>query len=200
MTLVIPEGFASAAWVFTTTKGTGPFVTTLGVDIRNYEGQLGAAASVLFAAYRDNLLPKSSSDLTLDRVTLSTTIDGVGGSVDSSDSPAQGAVTNSGFGPLSMALIARKVTEQLGRPGRGRMFLPGSARETYVDPDGSVTATERESWDMGLAGLMADLTTDIGAGFEMPPVILHSNPAVPPTPITGFVISDLVGWVRGRIR
>lgn len=200
MTLVIPEGFASAAWVFTSSNGTAPFVTTLGVDVSNYEGQLGAAASVLFAAYRDQLLPKTTSDLTLDRVTLSTTVNGVGGSVDSSDAPASGAMSPSGFAPLAMAYIGRKVSEQLGRPGRGRMFLPGSARENEVAPDGSVSATEREAWQMALAAFGNALTTTPGAGFEMQPVILHSNPAVPPTPITGFVISDLVGWIRGRIR
>lgn len=200
MALVIPEGFASAAFVFTSSSGTAPFVTTLGVDVSNYEGQLQAAASVLFAAYRDQILPKTTSDITLDRVVLSTTVDGVGGSVESSDAPVSGSMSPSGFAPLAMAYIARKTSEQLGRPGRGRMFMPGSARENEVSPDGSVGATEREAWTMALVGFANDLTTERGAGTEIPPVILHSNPAIPPTPITGFVISDLVGWIRGRIR
>ena len=198
MSLVIPVGFASAAFVFTSSTGTAPFVTTLGVDITAAGGDFVTVANDLKSRYAGNLSALHSNALTLDRVTLSIGQDGPGGSVDSDTPPS--AMTGAGAaGPMAMAVIVRKVTNSLGRSGRGRMFLPGSAYETSVDPDGSVTPAYRATINTALQAFYDDLVNDIG--INTPPVLLHgpTGPATP-TPITNLVASDLVGWIRGRIR
>lgn len=198
MSLIIPPGFGSAAFVFTSATGTSPFVTTLGVDLTGVGGDYVSAADFLKQTYATRLSALSSNVLTLDRVTLSIGQDGPGGSVDSQTAPQ--AMTGAGaVGPMAMAVIVRKVTNQFGRAGRGRMFLPGSAYETSVDPDGSVIPAYRTTINTALNLFFGDLSED-GEFPGTPPVLLHGPGGGAPTPITGLVASDLVGWIRGRIR
>lgn len=200
MSLVIPPGFASAAWVFTGPVGTQPFVTTCGVDISAFGGDFAAAADACMKAYKGALLVITSNQLYLDHVTLSVGSDGPGGSVDSTEAGANGTVSATP-GPIAMAAIGRKVTNVLGRRGRGRMFLPGSCTEAGVDPDGSLTTAHRNSINTALAGFQTALETGLaGTTPVFPPVLLHSAGGPAPTPVTGFACSDLVGWIRGRIR
>lgn len=198
MALVIPPGFGQAAFVFSSSAGTGPFVTTLGVDLSGAGGDFVTAANDLMLRYGTALGAQTSNALTLERVTLAIGNDGPGGSVDSDASPI--AMTNgSAPGPMAMAVIARKVTNQFGRYGRGRMFLPGVNQEGGVDPDGSLSTTYRGAIETALNAFYVSLTAN--AGIDYPPVLLHSEgPYGAPTPITGFVVGDLVGWIRGRIR
>lgn len=197
MPLSIPTGFAQASIVFTGNQGTQPFVTTLGVDVSGFGGDFVAAANAVKSAYASSMASVTSPTCVLDRVSLLVGQDGPNGSVDSDEAPD--VMTGTGvFGPMAMAVIGRKVTNQLGRAGRGRMFLPGVNSEGGIEPDGSLTTGYRTAINTALAAFYTDLTT----GPEpTPPFLLH-NPTInlTPTPITNFVVSDLVGWIRGRIR
>lgn len=200
MSLVIPPGFGVAAFVLTGAQGTQPYVTTMGLDLTEYGGDFAGAANDAFLTYAGKVMPGTSNQLTLDRVTLSVGVDGPGGSVDSSLPPVAGGASGQ-FPPTACSVIARKVTNVLGRRGRGRMFLPGVAQEGQIDQDGTLTASTRASLNTMLADFLG--TLQVGTvGIPQPPVLLHSaslNP-IPPTPLTGLVVSDLVGWIRGRIR
>lgn len=194
MSLVIPVGYCNAAFVFTSSVGTGPFVTTLGVDTGESGGDFVGVANDLKALYASALGGITSNALTLDRVTLSIGVDGPGGSVDSDTAPVAmtGNITS---GPMAMAVIARKTTNQFGRYGRGRMFLPGVNSENGIDPDGSVTPAYRTTVQTALNAFFS------GMPPEATPVLLHSETiAQAPDIITALTVSDLVGWVRGRIR
>lgn len=199
MTLVIPPGFGLASFVFTGPVGTQPYVTTLGVDLSAAGGDFVAAANGLKTAYFNVLGPETSSALTLDRVTLAIGQDGPGGSVDSDTAPATSTRSGS-FPPTALSAIARKVTNQFGRRGRGRMFLPGVVSENEVDQDGSVVVARRNALNTALTTLFDNLVAGTSTPFPMPPVLLHSTAPTDPTPLTGFVVSDTVGWIRGRIR
>ena len=197
MTLIVPPGFGLAAFTFTGAVGTQPYVTTMGVTLDQGQATAETAANGCFEAYRLNLLPETSSLLTLDRVQLYVGDDGPSGSVDSSLAPAPG--TRGGtYPPTAQSAIARKVTGLLGRRGRGRMFLPGVLSESEVDQDGTVIVARRTSLNTALAAFLVDLADPVlGLGGA---VLLHSSAPADPNPLTGLVTSDLVGWIRGRIR
>lgn len=198
MSLVIPPGFGNAALVFTSSTGTQPFVTTIGVDLGEFGGDFVSAADLVMLSYASNMAAITDNDLVLDHVTLAVGSDGPGGSVDSSLTPIP--MTSSGtFGPVAIAVLARKVTNELGRRGRGRMFLPGTNLESGTEPDGSITSGYRTSIQSGIDGFMDDLVA--GTGYvPAEPVLLHSAAPTDPTPITRLAITDIVGVVRGRIR
>lgn len=158
-----------------------------------------AAANAVMEAYSDSLLLNTASALTLDRVTLSVGQDGQGGgSVDSDLAPVPGGAAGT-YPPTAMSAILRKTTNALGRAGRGRMFLPGVLTETDVDPDGTVVVGKRTTLNTAAATFQARLIEQ-DVYPSVPPVLLHSSGTLAPTPITSFTVSDLVGWIRGRIR
>lgn len=199
MALIIPPGFGNAAFIFTSTTGTPPIVTTLGVNLSAAGGDFVEAANVAFAAYAAHLLPETDTSLTLDRVNLAVGDDGPGGSVDSDLAPAPG--TRSGTGPpVSMSTIVRKVTNDIGRRGRGRMFLPGLLTTTNVDESGIIASGRRDEILTAVGGFIAELFDTETVPFNLPPVLLHSSAPADPTPLTGAAVSPLVGWIRGRIR
>ena len=198
MSLVIPPGYGNAAFIFTGSVGTQPYITTLGVDISDYGGDHVAAANTLKLSFATAFATEMSSALTLDRVTLSVGQDGPGGSVDSDTAPDTFSRSGS-FPPTAMSCIVRKVTNELGRRGRGRMFIPGIVSENEVDEDGSIVPARAFAIDTVLQGWYNELTTPLG-GIVLQPVLFHASAPTIPTPITAFGVSPLVGWVRGRIR
>lgn len=198
MPLVVPPGYANAAFTFTGAVGTQPYVTTLGLSYGLQDESVVDVANALFDYYVDNLLPVTTNQLTLDRVQLYVGDDGPSGSVDSSRAPVPGAISSSNFTPTAMSAIARKVTARLGRSGRGRMFLPGVLGEANVDQDGTIQAVHRTALNLALFGFREDMVA--ADGIAMLPYLLHTNATQEPDLITSFVVSDLVGWIRGRIR
>jgi hypothetical protein len=199
VTLIIPPGYGNAAFIFTSTVGTPPLVTTLGIDLSNAGGDFVEVANQLMGVYAGAFGSGTDSSLSLDRVNLAVGQDGPGGSVDSDAEPI--AMTGSITGPpVSMAPIARKVTNDIGRRGRGRMFLPGVLAANSVGEDGVITSAARDSLQARLDAFYESLFTDAGPPTPFPPVLLHSQAPADPTPITGFSISLVVGWIRGRIR
>lgn len=197
MSLNIPEGYGLAAWVFTSTSGTQPFVTTCGVSLNAFEEDYVAAANHCFNAYKDSLLAITDNDLTLSHVTLSVGADGPSGSVDSDVAPAPGGSSGT-FAPVAMAPVIRKVTNTLGRSGRGRMFIPGVIQEAGADTDGRLTTLFRTQLQTAVSNLYLELD-DSSAGAQ--PYLLHSDGiTMPPSFINSFLVTSQVGWIRGRIR
>lgn len=199
MTLIIPPGFGNAAFVFSATVGTPPVVTTLGVDTSAYGGDYVDAANTLMAAYTTFLGPNTSSLLTLDRVTLAVGQDGPGGSVDSTLPPANMGRSGT-LGPISQSAIVRKVTNELGRRGRGRMFLPGVVTESEVNEDGSITEARIGTLNLALTDFLEFLQEGDAGSLPLPPFLFHTLAPTDPTPIVGLTTQTLVGWIRGRIR
>lgn len=203
MSLVIPPGFGSAAFIFTGPVGTEPYVTTLGVDLSAAGGDFVGAANTIKSSFKSALDNFWSKELVLDRVTLAVGQDGPGGSVDSSTSPYSS--TRAGNNPpTAMSAIARKVTNELGRSGRGRMFLPGFLNEAAVDESGRIDSGSIAAIGNGMNDFLALLTDPEPSTWMVPtPAVLLHGPSIPPkapSPITAFQIAPVVGWIRGRIR
>lgn len=196
MPLVVPPGFGLASFIHTGAVGTQPYVCTLGIDFDAGVISAQDAANRCFIAWSTNLGPEISSQLTLDRVSLFVGDDGPSGSVDSDLSPV--AMSRAGtYPPTSLSAIVRKVTAEPGRRGRGRMFLPGAVSESEVDQDGTVVAARRATLTTAMQDFGAGLVTGGGVNGG---VVFHSTAPFDPTPIVNFAVSDLVGWIRGRIR
>jgi hypothetical protein len=199
MALSVPPGFGLAAFVFSGAQGTQPYVTTLGVDLAAAGGDFVLAANQLHGSFVESLRSKLSPQMRFEKVTLTIGQDGPSGSIDSTQAPVTGTAEGGAYSPSAMSIIARKNTAQYGRAGRGRMFLPGMCPEIGVDENGSVTAQYRAEMQDALDAFF-DL---LGAPTDpvVPPVLLHSGlEPEAPTPITGFGVAPLVGWIRGRIR
>lgn len=199
MTLIIPPGFGNAAFTFTAVSGTPPFVTTLGLDISAWAGDFVGAANAAMSRFGTYLASQIDGALTLDRVSLAIGQDGPSGSVDSDLTPI--SMNKSGTGaPAAMAPVVRKVTNELGRRGRGRMFLPMALSQNEVGEDGVITPTRVSALNTALDSFYNSLVTPSGGGTPLPPVLLHSAAPTDPSEITGLVCQPLVGWIRGRIR
>lgn len=200
MTLIIPPGFGNAAFIFGGSAGTPEHVTTLGVDLSEFAGNYVDAANLLFIRYFNAFSARTTNTLILSRVNLAVGQDGSGGSVDSDVAPAN--MTRSGTPEaVSMSVILRKVTNDLGRRGRGRMFLPGTLNSADTNLNGQVDNTVRTAIQTAADAFYNALVNPPGgADPATPPVLLHSMAPADPTPITGFTAANLVGWVRGRIR
>lgn len=203
MSLIIPPGYGSAAFIFTGSVGTPEHVTTLGVDLSGAGGDFVGAANRLMKAYGLTLMGQTYSSLTLTRVTLSVGQDGPGGSVDSDTDAYVGGKTGSAQA-VAMAPVVRKVTGEIGRRGRGRMFPPGMLATSEVDTNGMISAGRRTSLQTAFDDFFTDLKFNDGGVGEptMQPVLLHSSGpgAGVPSVMTGFAVAPLVGWIRGRIR
>lgn len=199
MPLIVPPGFGLAAFEMTGAVGTQPYITTMGLTLGLGEDTAVDLANAAFDVYAQNIVPEMSNALRLSRVTLFVGDDGPSGSVDSVRPSVVGAATAS-HPPTALSAIARKGTADLGRRGRGRMFIPGILNESDVQQDGSVAASAISSTQAALDGFLDDLVTGGTASPPLGPVLLHSAAPADPTPITSLLLAPLVGWIRGRIR
>ena len=204
MTLSIPPGFGSAAIIFNGSGGTAPYVTTIGVDLSGAGGDFVAAANSVMTAYSIAFGDDWASSLTLEKVNLAVGQDGPGGSVES-DVPPKAGAKGGEFPPIAMAVIAKKVTNSLGRSGRGRMYLPGLAREIDINENGTLGGDVVTALNGALENFLLTLSTpalNSPGSVAVPAVLLHSKGlgAPVPTPIVGMSLASKIGWIRGRLR
>lgn len=200
MAQIIPSDFGSAALVFDSSAGTQPFITTLGINLSNADGDYVGAANNVKGAYATAFSTSWTNDLTLTKCILSVGSDGDGYPTVDSDTPAVPGTGSGDYLPLSNCLLVNKRTAVLGRKGRGRFFLPGLLKDNMVDVSGRVGQTTIEAYDEVLEEFMSLLLTSGGLGVDTSPVLLHSVQFPVPTPITSFVCAPLIGTIRKRIR
>lgn len=97
---------------------------------------------------------------------------------------------------IAVAVLVHKVTALGGRPGRGRMFIPG-VQESEVDPAGNLTGAFVSGLQTELNSFYSDM---VASGI--PPYLLHSetSPVATPTAITAFTAAGIVATQRRRQR
>lgn len=200
MSLTIPPGYGLAAIEVTSIQGTSPFVTTIGVDLGDASGDFVAAANRVFITYTNNFLTSMGTAFIVNRVILTVGQDGGSGSVISTEPAIAGTRTGT-FGSVVQAVLLNKVTNVLGRQGRGRMFIPGVLSQTEVNTSGIISSGSVTAFQADADGFYNDLL-DPGAtsGPALPPVLLHSNAVLSPTPIEALQVSNKTGIQRKRIR
>lgn len=190
MTLLIPTGFAQAAWRFTLTGDPEPMITTIGLDVS--AGSVQAAADD-FADLWLSQFP--ASNMAAGWTYLGATLRvGTGGAPLIVEAPRNVAGTGGGASlPNNCALLIKKRTGLGGRSGRGRMFVPmTSVGEDNVSPNGVITpavvTSLQTAWDALKNGMV--------------PFLLHDDlsPVTTPTPITSLVVDGRIATQRRRMR
>jgi hypothetical protein len=199
MTLLIPPGFAQAAFRYSLIGDPQIMVTTLGFDLNSYGGDFEAAATDI----RDGWAAGVGDEIAIGNqwswvdVVLRIGQDGGPPAVVTRVANVVGA-DSTGHLPQNNTLLIHKTTLLGGRRGRGRMYLPSAhlpesaANDAGVLPDvissGYTTLMEqsRVAWD-------AD-------GAE--PVLLHDAGvgAAAPTSITSFACDRMIATQRRRLR
>lgn len=200
MSLVVPAGFGLAAIHVVGAAGTSPYITTIGVDLDAAAGDYVAAANNVLASYVNAFEGVTGENFVISKVSLFVGDGDGGGSVDSTD-PGTPGLRDGDMAPVGMAPVARKITTDLGRKGKGRMFLPAVLADLDVDEGGTIPLASRNIFQGYANGFLTNLL-DADPAMPLPPVLFHSEGSVStiPTPIQGMVISEKVGWIRGRIR
>lgn len=198
----IPVGYGVLSWHFSSVVGTPEFVTTLGVNITPLDDLYEDGANVAFDAYEDAFMSTTSTNLTLEYCALTVgAAPGSVGSIQSTRAPVAGG-NGSNAAPVAMAPIIQKRTANLGRTGRGRMFLPGAVADGDVGQAGELDPTFRTGLSAAAETFRATLRTGQGAA-SMIPYIIHTTGGgigLAPTEITSMQAAPLVGWIRKRLR
>lgn len=197
----IPSGFAQATMVFTHPQVPRPVVVTMGLSLLNFTGTNLQAANKAYKAWKDTLLVKQDTECTFSHVDLFIGADEFpSGSVRSSESASSGGSSFPGV-PANVATLVNKSTAQLGRRGRGRMYVPFMMAEAGVDEGGNVDSTTRATLNTTLAAYMTSLTTVDAQGVgTLGPVLLHRTVPLVATEITTLTVAPKVGTRKGRIR
>lgn len=202
MSLVIPQGYASAAWIFTSSAGTPNFVTTCGIRIGATANDYVATANLLFEAYSENLMPRTWNGLTLQTCQLTIGSEVGNGSVNSNLDPVAGSLSGADAA-LAMSVIVTKNTLRLGRKGRGRFFLPGLLANEDVNVNGDMSPATQAAIQSDVDDFYAQLQLNTEP-YSTIPYLLHNDESQGITPIPSeilaFNVGQKVGWVRKRIR
>ncbi len=205
MSVQIPTGYGSLAFILSAPAGTQPFIFTMGVDLSEVGGDYLGAANQAHAAWQANLQNETSVDITLDRVLLTVGQDGGENPSVSSDLDPSNGDRSGGNEPIALSVIVNKQTALLGRRGRGRMFIPGLLDANDVDLTGIIAPARIAELTAALETFANELTAGVPAGpppVDMPAVLLHDGAldGMDPTPLTGLVVNPKVGVLRRRLR
>lgn len=193
MTLVIPPGYAQAAFRFSLTGDPEVMVTTVGVNMDSFSGTAVESAEALAAHWLDAFGAAGyPSTWQFRGVVLRVGQDG--GPPVIAEAPRNVAGTASlNCLPNNCAILVRKQSDLGGRAGRGRFYLPPCyLSEANVNNNGVIDSA-------GLPNLQTAMD-DVFTGFNW--VILHDDvgPPIVPTPITGFSVQSQIATQRRRMR
>lgn len=199
MSAILPAGYANAAWIFSSTYGTAPFVFTIGVDFTAGVEDAVATANGLFEAWNDSFQSDLSEAVTLDKVSLTI---GQGGDITASvdsDLPAETGTRTGDNDPIALALLVNKKTATPGRRGRGRMFIPGVLAGSDTGLNGDLTPSAQSKHNANVNSFRGGIEAALlGDGAQM--VLLHSVEGVTPSPISNLTIAPKIGVLRKRLR
>lgn len=192
MTLVIPPGFANAAFRYSLTGDPEVMVTTCGFVL---DGDPADLANGLVVGHNAEFAAGTiSADWTFLGVHLAVGQDGAPPVTVEANVPRAGSGGAQNI-PNNCAYLLRKLTGFGGRTGRGRMYIPPFfASEADISRTGMVTEPTRTNMENNWRNVLA---------LELQPVLFHDDagagPFVP-TPITQFVMDARIATQRRRMR
>ena len=187
----IPDGFGEATINMDFIAGpSNPMAMVFGYSHAGVNPS--GHAQVLAEAFRDSVMTITpwSNNLLVKDVSCKENPGGVSGSFTIS----QPGISADKALPPQICVLVRKNTDQGGRPGRGRMYMPGltdaqTLEGGFIVPS-SVTL---------INGEFGDFRTSIGLS-DLPMVVLHSNPALAPANVITLSVQDVLATQRRRIR
>lgn len=197
MALIIPPGFYQVLVPMKHDRVTRPAAVTFGVREVEDEfppdemaDQILLSFSASFAALLDSEVEVGPAIVTFDQ--------GEQGRGSISGSNRFRGARNVSSVPSNTAVLFRKNTGRIGRPGRGRMFMPWYIQNTEVDEVGTLTNAALDARTTAGAGFLTSLNS---RGLEM--VILHDEDVpgtTTPSLVTSLVPDPVVGTQRRRLR
>lgn len=203
MPLIIPPGFAQAAFKFDLNGDPEPIVTTCGVSVSAWGGDFQAAAN----ACRDRWAAawpaaSMSNQFRFRGVTLRVGQDGAPPLIFEADADIVGLGAATVL-PQNCALLVRKRTASAGRRNRGRFYVPiFGILESAVSQIGVISGGDVSGQQTGWDAFHTALTS--GGAHPLTPVILHSDGGVTapgaPTVITSFHVEPIIATQRRRLR
>jgi len=190
----IPVGYAQANLFFTGAAAPTGAQVTLGLELEDSGMSPVDVAEIVGGNWEILILPFQVDDITLDRCVVKFGPNATGPDGEFVIS-APGTDSGEPEAP-NVAVLVRKVTEDGGRAGRGRMFIPG-IKETRVEPGGHINGTYATDLQDNLADYRESLIVS-----NIPPVVLHGvgAPLSVPSPITQFVVDETAATQRRRLR
>ena len=200
MALVIPVGFADAAFQFRRDGDPDPYVITFGVDVSNYGGDYSLLATELVTEfYNSRFDGVMSTDTTLSGVQLRIGQDGGDPLTLFYDFNAVGT-SGAAQLPQNSAILITKQTDRAGRTGKGRWFLPWIA-EGACSNIGVVDPTYRGTVQTAAFEFLNAMSNDMT--FAAPMMLLHNVGApggTTPTLVTALSANAVIATQRRRLR
>lgn len=197
MGLVIPEGYASLAFIHReqlTELGTEPFVWTIGARPGSDPEDIVAILDDLGEAWNDNIRSITSNSIALQAIEASIPATGGGTGSLSSTFAAMPGTRDDDPSYVAFAPKVRKQTQMVGRKYKGVLHPPGLLAIDEVTSSGSISLSKiPQITDAFLAFASAAF-----AITTHPFYLLHTG-AEAPTPIFSFQCQPKVGILRDRM-
>lgn len=196
MTLIIPANYANTRFIWTV-QG---IVDEMGFSIACALPAGGSASSIALAMRDAWITTTIGADAQWNDeflfVGTQTTLQATGGPI-VANSFANTQGTNSGDAcPVNCSVLVAKVTPLGGRKNRGRFNIPsGKVEEANISAAGFIDPAVVTSLQNQCNDFYDALVTN-----DVSPVLLHSDPADPPTDIDAFLVSSQISTQRRRMR
>lgn len=191
---VIPDDYAQANFKFGGTGVPSGAEVTLGLSVAAGSPTPATIGADLIANWMATIATVMPSSIVLEGCLVKFGPNDLGPSAEvSGGGPGTGGGAQTS---IAVAILVQKLTAIGGRPGRGRMFIPG-AQESEVAPDGTLSGAFVAGLQSELNTFYADMVTN-----GIPPYLLHSvgSPLTTPTAITSFQVQSVVATQRRRQR
>lgn len=191
---VIPEGYFEAQAIFSTPAAGGPAMVVTGHtqnELSSPDEEAELVAENCWGA-DGSLISVMSSSYALIQVNVYANQ----GGPDLLVGQWNGQIAGDGSGAAApqVAVLVQKQSPFAGRRNRGRMYVPG-VQQNSVGADGDLDGTSLSGWQAAAETFLAETQSH---GVDL--VILHNEPAVTPTIVTGLSVQALTATQRRRVR
>lgn len=191
---IIPEDYAEASLRFTVPGSGSPAYVVIGLDPADPSDPAAIAESV-FDKFTDtnSVMELLSNDVVLNLVRV---VVGQSGGPDLVGEHVELAVggDDDDSAPPQVTFLVQKRTGFVGRAFQGRSYLPGVAEGAVAD-DGQVASGKQAAMAVALPNWLNGLIA-----ADNPMVLLHTDAALPPTPVTQLLLDSRVATQRRRLR
>lgn len=194
---IIPPGYSKITFTWTLTGSTRFFQSSVEVQNLLLDGSPTTLLNNVITAFTSPSRPFHVAEMligfTLTEAKISmVTLGGILLTAINS-TPSAGTKPTVSPCPINTSVIVRKNVFPAGRKYRGRMLIPPFYfGEALVDAAGNITsvAVYQTLFNNAFSALSA----------PNPIVLLHSDPALTPTPLTGYSVNNRIGTIGKRMR
>lgn len=192
--MVIPAGYAQSTITYSGTGTRFPAAVVMGWDVSGTSlDPLGVAEVIQAWAASTPARAALSNTMFVSgiRVKFGPTATGPDAVVAAPDSTGSLSMERPA---ANVAVLIRRITALGGRHGRGRNYWPWLGEGNLLfDSSWSSTGTT-------LAGTAYSALISALASEDVYGVVLHSDPLVPPTEVTGYAVQSVAATQRRRLR